>query len=150
MLEELGCAIGKGLLSGLAGTAAITGAQRIEMRLTGRQPSSTPEKAGGAVLGVEPTNEAGKRFGTMVHWFYGTVWGIPLGLLRLSGLRKCMANAVHFLAIWLTGMILLPALKASSAPWKWGVKALAIDGLLHIVYAAASGLFHEWISPPRK
>jgi hypothetical protein len=56
-LSNLGCALGRGLLAGLAGTIAITAAQHIEMQLTGRAPSNTPEKAGAAVLGVEPKDQ---------------------------------------------------------------------------------------------
>lgn len=141
--NAVGCAVGTGLVAGVAGTAAITLAQRIEMKLTGRSPSSTPAHAGATVLGVEPTSRSrAERFGTMVHWFYGTVWGVPRGLIHLTGVGGVWASMIHFLGIWGTGMIMLPALKASSPAWRWGAKTLAIDGLLHVVYATAAG----WLS----
>ncbi len=148
-LSEIGCAIGQGLLAGAAGTAAITGAQLVEMKLTGRKPSHTPEKAGARVLGVEPTSEerAG-RFGNMVHWFYGTTWGIPRGMLSLFGITGARATVLHFLKIWIAGMAILPALKASSPPWKWGLKPVAMDGLLHVVYAVGAGVFFDHFRKP--
>lgn len=34
-----------GLAAGVAGTAAVTASQALEMRLTGREPSTTPAEA---------------------------------------------------------------------------------------------------------
>lgn len=150
-IGSVGCAIGNGLLSGLIGTMAITGAQMIEMRLTKREPSGTPQRAGGTVLGVRPTSEHNsQRFGLLVHWFYGTIWGIPRGFLSFLGLRSRAANLLHFLGIWLSGMIILPVLKASTPPWKWGLKSLLTDGILHVVYAGAAGLFYQRVLSLRR
>ncbi|MBD3346607.1 MAG: hypothetical protein GF401_16245 [Chitinivibrionales bacterium] len=145
-LGQLGCAIGQGLLAGLTGTAAITVAQLLEMKITDRKPSNTPEKAGKIVLGVRPINNAkGKRFGNMVHWFYGIIWGIPRGILSLFAIRGIPATFIHFLKIWITGMMILPWMKISSPPWQWSRKALAIDGVLHFVYALGAGVCYDYI-----
>lgn len=53
-LGILGSAIGRGLLAGIAGTAAITAAQNLDMKLSGRKPSDAPAVVEGKVLGVEP------------------------------------------------------------------------------------------------
>lgn len=145
-LERLGCAIGKGLIAGFAGTVAISAAQVVEMRMTKRKSSNTPVDAAGKVLGVAPTSdENAAKFNNMVHWFYGTVWGLPRGFLELTGLRGVIAGTIHFLGIWIGGMILLPALKVSSPPWKWGAKSIVMDGLLHIVYAVGAGIVYGLI-----
>lgn len=145
--SDFACAIGKGLIAGAAGTALMTAAQRVEMAATGRQPSNTPEMAGRKVLGVEPTNETNaKRLNTMVHWFYGTIWGVPLGLMSLFGVRGWVASVFHFCKIWTAGMLLLPAMKLSSPPWKWGAKSLAIDGAFHVVYAVGAGMCFSCLS----
>jgi len=144
--ERLSCAIGKGLIAGLTGTAAISVAQIVEMKMTKRKSSNTPVDAAGKVLGVAPTSdENAAKFNTMVHWFYGIVWGIPLGILELLGVRTPAAGIIHFFAIWIGGMILLPALKVSSPPWKWGAKSLTMDGLLHVVYALGAGIVYGLI-----
>ncbi len=152
-MEDLGCAVGKGLIAGFVGTAAISAAQIVEMKLTKRKSSNTPSDAAGKVLGIAPTSEENKsKFNTMVHWFYGIVWGIPLGLLGMFGIRTVIAGIIHFFGIWIGGMILLPALRVSTPPWKWGAKSIVMDGLLHVVYAVGAGAAYGLIgrSMPRK
>jgi len=56
-LGDLGCVVGPGLLAGLAGTAAVTISQAVEMDLTGRQPSSTPAEAVEKVLGIRAVDD---------------------------------------------------------------------------------------------
>jgi hypothetical protein len=53
-LGELGNVIGKGLLAGIAGTAAITISQMIEMKITKRKPSEATVKVASEVTGVKP------------------------------------------------------------------------------------------------
>ncbi len=145
--SDFACAIGKGFLAGAAGTALMTAAQQVEMAVTGRQASNTPEMAGRKILGVEPTNEANaRRLNTLVHWVYGTVWGVPLGLMSLLGVRGWVASVCHFCKIWTAGMLLLPAMKLSSPPWKWGGSSLAIDGAFHAVYAVGAGICFACLS----
>lgn len=47
---EVASAIGKGVVSGVVGTAVLTAAQRIEMALSGREGSSAPAEAVEQVL----------------------------------------------------------------------------------------------------
>ncbi|MDB5009882.1 MAG: hypothetical protein JWQ06_671, partial [Mucilaginibacter sp.] len=53
-LGELGSAIGKGLLAGLAATAAMTLSQMIEMKITKREPSDAPVKVTSQTVGIIP------------------------------------------------------------------------------------------------
>ncbi|HVX01350.1 MAG TPA: hypothetical protein VHA52_13085, partial [Candidatus Babeliaceae bacterium] len=66
-------AIGRGLLAGLAGTAAITLSQMIEMRITKRKPSEAPVKVAEQVTKVKPAAEESKeKVAQEIHWAYGT------------------------------------------------------------------------------
>jgi hypothetical protein len=47
--------LGRGLIVGLLGTAAMTVSSTAEAKLTGRGASTTPAAAAGKVLGVEPS-----------------------------------------------------------------------------------------------
>ena len=88
VLGELGSAIGKGLLAGLAATAAITLSQMIEMKITKREPSEAPVKVASEVKGVKPVNAAQKgKVSQEIHWAYGTVWGVARGIIGLTGLK---------------------------------------------------------------
>jgi len=100
-LGDTAAAVGKGLLAGAAGTVAMTVSSTIEAKLRGRGSSSAPADAAGKVLGVQPRDEAGAaRFGTVVHWAYGTSWGAVRGLLHAIGLDGTTATGAHFAAVW--------------------------------------------------
>jgi len=143
-LGQLGGAIGKGLLAGLAGTAAITLSQMIEMKLTKREPSEAPVKVAQQVTDVKPVNkEAKEKVSQEIHWAYGTAWGIARGIVGLTGLRGLPAVAVHFAAVWGTSMVMLPKFKAAPPVTDQDPKAVAIDGLHHMVYALAAGFTYD-------
>lgn len=148
-IGDVAAAIGKGLVAGAAGTAAMTLSSTIEMKLTRREASSAPADAAAKVLGVEPTGDEEKaRFATVVHWAYGTSWGAARGLIGAIGLTGPAAAGVHFAAVWGNGLVMLPALGVAPPVREWGAKALAIDAFHHLVYGvgaslAFSGLGHR-------
>lgn len=140
-LGELGSAIGKGLLAGLAGTAAITLSQMIEMKITKRQPSEAPVKVASQVADIQPTTEEQKeKVSQEIHWGYGTAWGVSRGLISLTGLKGLPATLVHFGVVWGTALVMLPAFKAAPPVTEEEPKSVAIDALHHAVYAVATGL----------
>jgi hypothetical protein len=88
ILGDVAAAVGKGLFAGLAGTAAMTLSQEIEMKFSGREPSTGPGDMVADLLGVEPRGQKEKEsFSSLVHWTWGTLWGVPRGLISLAGLR---------------------------------------------------------------
>lgn len=143
-LGELGSAIGKGLLAGLAATAAITISQMIEMKITKREPSEAPVKVVEDTMGAKPASEEEKpKMSQEVHWAYGTSWGIARGIIALTGLKGWPATLAHFAAIWGTSMVMLPAFNAAPPVTDEAPKAIAIDGLHHAVYAITAGLTYD-------
>ena len=143
-LGDLAGAIGKGLLAGLAGTAAITLSQMIEMKITNRQPSDAPVKVASQVTGAAPANDSQKqKLNNEIHYAYGTSWGIVRGLLGLAGLKGIPATLVHFGAIWATELVMLPKYDAAPPVNEQEPKLVAIDALHHAVYAIAAGLAYD-------
>lgn len=167
-LAKTGGAIGKGLIAGFAGTVAITISQMIEMQITGRQMSDAPVEVGGKVLGVEPRGESRlekekelaqdrrgtpqtteeveenkERFSQLMHFGYGTGWGVYRGALDLAGIHGALADAALFGGIWGTAQVMLPGMTGSQPITKWSAKQIAIDVFHHAVYAAAAGLVYE-------
>lgn len=143
-LGELGSAIGKGLLAGLAATAAITVSQMIEMKITKREPSDAPVKAVSETVGAKPANKEDKeKLSQEIHWAYGTAWGVSRGLIGLTGLKGLPAALVHFAAIWGTSMVMLPKFNASKPITEQEPQAIAIDGFHHAVYAATATLVYD-------
>ncbi|GAA4307663.1 hypothetical protein GCM10023149_01270 [Mucilaginibacter gynuensis] len=141
VLGELGSAIGKGLLAGLAGTAAITLSQIIEMKITKREPSDATVKVVSETVDVKPVSEEQKeKVSQEIHWAYGTAWGVTRGLISLTGLKGLPATLVHFAAIWGTALVVLPKYKAAPPINEEEPKAIAIDAFHHAIYATAAGL----------
>ena len=132
-------AVGKGIVAGAIGTAAMTVSSTLEAKLRGREPSTAPADAAGKVLGVQPTSEEDKaRFSNLVHWGYGTGLGAVRGLVALAGLSGPRAAAAHLAAIWSAEQVMLPALDVAPPLWTWGPTEIGIDAFHHAVYAAAT------------
>jgi hypothetical protein len=146
-LERFGTAIGVGLIAGLAGTAAITISQMIEMKITGRQPSTVPADAVAKTLDVQATDKSKKpKVAHEVHWTYGAGLGITRGLLAMSGLKSWPATISHFSAVWGASMIMLPALELAPPVREQKPKSILIDGWHHAVYALVTGFVYDAIT----
>jgi len=143
----LPASIGKGLVAGFAGTAAMTVSSTLEARLRGRAASSAPARATAKVLGIKefdgPLAEA--RFNDLSHWGYGTGWGIVRGLLAAAGMTPRAATAAHGAAIYGAAQVTLPALEIAPPVVFWPKEEIAIDAFHHAVYAAATGVAYTLI-----
>ena len=143
--ERLASSIGKGLVAGLVGTAAMTVSSTLEARLRHRQPSSAPARATQKALGITAFEDdlARARFNDLSHWGYGTSWGAVRGLLDAAGLAPRAATAVHGAAVWGSAQVTLPALEVGPPAIFWPKQEIAIDLLHHAVYALVSGIAYE-------
>lgn len=167
-LAKTGGALGKGLIAGFAGTVAITISQMIEMQITKRGMSNAPVVVGGKALGVEPRGEAKQekekaqsdgdepseevqqkveanegKFAQIMHFSYGTGWGVFRGALDLAGIHGPLADLSHFGAIWGAAQVMLPAAAGTPPITQWSPKQIAIDVLHHAIYACAVGLTYD-------
>jgi hypothetical protein len=145
-LGQVGAALGKGLLAGIAGTAAMTVSSTIEAKVRDRGSSSAPAEAAAKVLGVKPDGEEGeKRFGTLVHWGYGTGWGAVRGLIDAAGVSGAPATMVHFASVWGAEQVMLPALDVAPPLWESEPVEIGIDAFHHAVYAVATALAYGYL-----
>ena len=143
--SKLARAIGKGVVAGFAGTAAMTVSSTLEAKLRGRAFSDAPARATAKVLGIKEFEDvrAKARFSDLSHWGYGTGWGIARALMREFGLGARAATPAHFAAIWGSALVTLPALEIAPPVVFWQKQEIAIDVLHHAVYAAATGIAYE-------
>jgi hypothetical protein len=141
-------ALGRGLLAGFAGTAAMTVSSTLEAKLRGRPPSTAPARATAKVLGIKEFEDelAKARWSDLSHWGYGTGWGVVRGLLGLLPLRARSATALHGLTVWGSAQVTLPALEITPPSIFWGAREVAIDAFHHAVYATATGAAHQRIA----
>jgi hypothetical protein len=146
-IERLANGIGKGLVAGFAGTAAMTVSSTLEARLRRRPASSAPARATAKVLGIKEFDGdvAQARFNDLSHWGYGTGWGVVRGLLAAAGLSPRAATAAHGAAIYGAAQVTLPALEIAPPVVFWPREEIAIDAFHHAVYTAATGLAYVLI-----
>jgi hypothetical protein len=146
--EKLASSIGKGLVAGLVGTAAMTVSSTLEARLRHRKASSAPARATAKALGIASFEDdiARARFNDLSHWGYGTSWGMVRGLLDASGLPPRAATLAHGAAIWGSEQVTLPALDIAPPAIFWGPYEVAIDAFHHTVYAVATGIAYELLT----
>ena len=145
-------AIGKGIVAGFAGTAAMTVSSTIEAKLRGRAASTAPARATAKALGIREFDSdlARARFNDLSHWGYGTGWGVVRGVLGTLGMRPSRATAAHGAAVWGSAAVTLPALDVAPPFVFWGRREVAIDVFHHTVYAVATGLAYELVAAGRR
>jgi hypothetical protein len=147
-LNTLATSIGRGLVAGFAGTAAMTVSSTLEAKLRGRAASSAPARATAKMLGIKEFEDerASARFNDLSHWGYGTGWGVLRGLLGMTHLSPRAATAAHGAAIYGAAQVTLPALEIAPPVVFWPKDEIALDAFHHTVYAVATGLAYELIS----
>jgi hypothetical protein len=140
-MRTLADLIGRGLVAGFAGTAAMTISSTLEAKLRGRAPSSAPARATTKLLGITAFEDdrAAARFNDLSHWGYGTGWGVLRGLLAALGLSPRAASVAHGAAMYGAAQVTLPALEIAPPAIFWPKQEIAIDAFHHAVYAAATG-----------
>jgi hypothetical protein len=144
-LSKLATEIGNGVLAGAAGTAAMTLSSTLEAKLRGRPYSTAPAKAAARALGIETFEDgaAYARFSNLVHWGYGTGWGIARSALRTAGLGPRLATPAHFAVLWGSALYTLPKYEVAPPVTEWRSDDVAIDIFHHLVYVGAAAVAFE-------
>jgi hypothetical protein len=154
-------AIGRGLLAGAAGTAAMTAWQTLSAKLQEAGESSGDEGSEPSGASQDPWAEApapakvAKRVAEGVfekpipadkvnltseamHWTYGTTWGAAYGVLAGTTGRSTLPGGLAFgTAVWSSSYAQLVPMGLYEPPWKYPPKTLALDLSYHLVYGAA-------------
>ncbi len=136
---EVVAAVLLGLLAGFIGTVVMTASEIIDIRVTGREPSTVPGQVGAKLLGRDPEREPRLQgISTTVHWLHGTTMGALRGLLALTGLGAVLATVIHFALVWGGDALTYKALGIAPMPWNWRGSELATDLFHKGVYAIAT------------
>ena len=135
--------LGKGLAAGVAGNAAMTGAQMAYLKATGGEDSTVPAQVGKRIIegvlqrGPVPDSRI-PLLNNAVHWLYGTSWGAVYGLVAGSlGPRAPRAGLAFGLAVWGASLVQLPAMKLAPPVWEYPPSSLAPDVGFQLVYGVA-------------
>ncbi len=146
-------AIGRGLVAGVAGTAAMTALQAVEQRLTanggGEQepPASWDETPAPAQVGERVMHGIFHRplrlarapvLTNVVHWSYGTALGGWFGILQDSlAIPRGVDGVLFGTLVMASDYSTLPAMGIYKPAWKYSPKTLAVDLGRHLVYGIA-------------
>lgn len=163
-------AVGRGLLAGVAGTAAMTAWQELSAKLQSSEgedgtsseekakdpweEASAPAKVGRRIIeGVFHKEVSADQIGTLtnvMHWGYGTTWGAVYGLLAgTAGRSSATGGLVFGTGVWLSSYAELVPMGLYEPPTEYEPKELAMDLSYHLVYGTATALAFAAVSPRR-
>ena len=137
-------ALSSGLAAGVAGTAAMTAAQAVEMRLTGRPPSDVPGRVAQGLTRVQPSDPKGQAaMSTGMHWAHGLTGGAVRGAIGTTGATGPLAAALLFGGLWGLDVSLYKALGIADFPWRWSGGELATDVFHKGLYSVVTSSVYD-------
>ncbi len=143
--------IGRGVVSGVAGTVVMTAFQKfIEMPLTKRGESYAPANFAQKITPADPdTAEGRRRLNYVTHFSLGMMWGAAYGVAALKGLRGQKAVNTVFGVVY-TGDVLLNTALGLYHPTQWSAKELVVDLVDKYVQAQGTGAVFDRLLDPAK
>jgi len=138
-------AVAKGAIAGTLGTAAMTGAQTLAYKIQDSEGSTTPAEVAKRIIkgvfGRDVPEEKTELLNNVMHWSYGTGWGVLYGLTQGSAQGSAMKAGLLFgTAVWGASLVELPAMGLAPPVWEYPLSSLAQDVGFHLVYGAATGV----------
>jgi hypothetical protein len=148
----IGGAAVRGLAAGLAGTAAMTAAEKLEQLATRRPNSYVPAHTLERLLGLpRKPDEERLWLNWAMHWGQGILLGAVRGLMAERGLRGPVGSFLFTNLRLLNDQTLENATGVGAPPWTWPVDEQAVDLLHKAVYAFATGAVADrLVEDPRR
>ena len=146
--SKAAAALGRGVVSGLAGTAAMTAFQKlVEVPRSGRTDSFAPAAFAERVLPIPRRHSAARRrLNGATHVAPGTTWGGgAFAVASRVGLRGQRAVGVVLPAVHARDLLLDTAL-GLYAPSSWSKRAWLGDVVDKVVQAEATGAVFDRLS----
>lgn len=129
-----------GVLAGLAGTAAMTLAEKIEQQVTQRPNSYVPAHTLERTLGMaERTDDQRLGLNWSMHWGQGISLGVVRGIIAERGYRGPVGSFLFMNLRLLCDQTQENATGVGAPPWSWPADEQAIDLLHKAIYAFATG-----------
>jgi hypothetical protein len=155
--------LGRGLLAGAAGTAAMTAYQLAVAKAQGKPletpvprtwadapaPAQVVKKAADAVgKGRNVTKQDVPRVTNAMHWFYGISWGFAYGLAARKLRPRPVAGAAALATgVWAAAYAELVPLGIYKPPWAYPPAELCLDLSYHLVYGAGVAAAYAALEP---
>jgi hypothetical protein len=160
-------AVARGLVAGVVGTAAMTAWQELSGRLessgksggqgegdgTGDPWEGAPAPAVVArrvlegVFRQEVSAERIPLLTHLMHWGYGTGWGVAYGLLQGTVRANPLVHGALFgTGVWAASYLQLVPMGIYEPPWEYPPETLALDLSYHLVYGVATAAAYDAIA----
>lgn len=133
----------RGLLAGCAGVAAMTLAEKLEQRFTGRPDSYVPAHTLQRLLGKPEKDDLSMNWS--MHWGQGILLGAVRGWMAEQGVRGPFASFLFTNLRLLNDQTLENLTGAGALPWKWPVDEQIIDVTHKAVYGFVTGAVADWL-----
>ncbi|MGR7024356.1 hypothetical protein [Geodermatophilus sp. URMC 62] len=145
----LGRAALRGALAGLAGTAAMTLAEKVEQQVTGRPDSYVPGRTLIALTTGRRLPESARPpvVNHVMHWGTGATVGALRGVWSASGLRGWRASAWHTSVRLATDQTLENATGVGNPPWTWSRRDQVVDVAGKALYSFVTGAVADLLVP---
>jgi hypothetical protein len=136
------------VVAGVVGTAAMTVAEKVEQRFTGRPNSYVPAKALASLLGLgSQRGDHNLVLNHVMHWGTGIFVGVWRGVMAEAGFRGRRATCAHGVARLAFDQTLENATGVGSPPHTWPRGELAIDLTHKAIYAVVAGAVADRLVP---
>ena len=130
----------QGMAAGAVGGAAMTLAEKLEQRLTGRPDSHVPARTLERLLGLpERPREQPRSLNLLMHFGQGVLLGMLRGVMANGGLRGPWSSAMFTVVRLTNDQTLENATGVGAPPWTWPRRELAVDVAHKAVYGFVTG-----------
>ena len=139
----------RGLAAGLAGTAAMTLAEKLEQRFITQRPNSyVPAHTLERLLGLPHKPDAERLWlNWAMHWGQGILLGAVRGLMAERGLRGPVGSFLFTNLRLLNDQTLENATGVGAPPWTWPVDEQALDLTHKAIYGFVTGAVADQLVP---
>jgi hypothetical protein len=138
----------RGIAAGLAGTAAMTLAEKVEQMFTGRPNSYVPAHTMERLLRRPQKPDAERLWmNWAMHWGQGALMGAVRGWMARRGARGPVGSFLFLNLRLLNDQTLENATGVGAPPWTWPVDEQAIDLTHKAIYAFVTGAVADRLIP---
>ncbi|MFI7444906.1 hypothetical protein [Nonomuraea indica] len=143
-------AVWQGLVAGLAGTAVMTAAEKIEQRWSGRPDSHVPARVLARLTGrPERARRQPRARNLAMHYGQGALIGVLRSVMANVGLRGVWSSAMFTVVRLTNDQILENATGVGAPPQTWPRAELAVDVLHKSVYGFTTGMVADVLAARR-
>jgi hypothetical protein len=144
----IAAAAARGAAAGIAGVAAMTIAEKLEQRLTGRPSSYVPAHTMAHLLGLPHPDDDRLGRNLVMHYGNGVLLGAVRGVMAAANLRGPRATTLHAPLRLSWDQTLENLTGVGAPPWTWPRDELVIDVVHKWIFSLVTGVAADRLVAP--